>query len=157
MNKLDFLVRYMPIYVNFIFGLMTLLTLKRDFITILILLFLNETIHSQFKNEMIPAFYVWVVPEKKNVSLNDIDNDLIPSFHCQYIWFINSVMHHYISFYQIGDTFINNLVLFIIGIYVIMNKINNGTCTAMQSFLGMFLGICYGSITTKYILHLEPI
>jgi hypothetical protein len=158
MNKLDFLVRYMPIYVNFIFGLLTILSLKRDFITLLILLFLNETIHSQFKNEMIPAFYIWVVPDKKNYfsDKNQINSEFIPSFHCQYIWFINSVLNHYINFYNIGDYFINNIVLLTIGMYVVFYKMNNGS-TFVQCVLGMFLGILYGKVTTKYILHLDPV
>lgn len=136
---------------------MTILTLKKDFITIFILLYLNETIHAQFKNEMIPAFYVWVIPDKKsNKNIDIANNEFIPSFHCQYVWFIISVINHYIHYYSIGDTFLNNFVLYIIGIYVIINKMNNGN-TFIQSLLGMFLGICYGFITTKYILHLEPI
>lgn len=169
MNKLDFLVRFMPIYVNFIFGFMTLMTLKRDFITLLILLFLNETIHSQFKNEMIPAFYYWIVPEQNygsgstNKSTTncrghadrDIDAEYIPSFHCQYVWFLNIVINHYLSFYHIGDFFINNVVILFIGTYVVIHKMNDGK-TFMQSFLGVLLGICYGLITTKYILYLEP-
>lgn len=136
---------------------MTILTLKKDFITLFILLFLNETIHSQFKNEMIPAFYVWVIPDKKNAKHIDVtNNELIPSFHCQYVWFLISVINHYIYFYAIGDTFINYTVLYVIGIYVIINKMSNGN-TFIQGVLGMFLGICYGMITTKYILHLEPV
>lgn len=158
MNKFDFLIRYMPIYINFIFGLMTLITLKKDFITLLILLFLNETIHSQFKNEMIPAFYYWIIPDKKMDNQMDntqLKNEFIPSFHCQYIWFINTVVHHYTIFYNIGDYFINNLILTTMGLYVVIYKINNGS-SFTQGFLGMILGFCYGKITTKYILHLEP-
>lgn len=170
MNKLDFLIKYMPIYINFTFGLMTLITLKRDFITLLILLFLNETIHTQFKNEMIPAFYYWVVPEQDQLTLArkrksgsigskdayDASRDFFPSFHCQYVWFINSVIFHYVSFYRIGDFFINNVVLLGLGSYVVVHKMNDGK-TFIQSMLGVFLGICYGIITTKYILYLEPV
>ena len=154
----------MPIYVNFVFGFMTLLTLKRDFITLLILLFLNETVHSQFKNEMIPAFYYWIVPEQQtNNNKNspgyrqkntEINVEYIPSFHCQYVWFLNSVLYHYLSFYHIGDYFINYVVILSIGVYVVIHKMNEGK-TFTQAFLGVLMGIFYGFVTTKYILYLE--
>lgn len=157
MNKLDFLVRFMPIYMNFIFSLVTLISLKKDFITITILLFLNETVHSQFKNEMIPALYIWVVPQKKKSMNPELNDFFIPSFHCQYIWYINCVINHYIKFYKIGDHLLNQVILSTIGSYVIYNRIKTANNTMIQTLLGMFLGIFYGFITTNYILHLEPI
>lgn len=156
MNKFDFLVRFMPIYVNFLFGLVTLFTLKRDFITITVLLFLNENINSQFKNEMIPALYVWVVPPRKRPRDTVFETMFIPSFHCQYIWFINCVLNHYIKFYGIGDLTLNQFAMSLMGMYVMYNRIRTNSNTYIQTFLGMILGVCYGFVTTNYVLYLEP-
>jgi hypothetical protein len=158
MNRFDFLVRYMPIYFNFLFLLATLITMRKDFITLSILLLLNDTIHTQFKNEMIPSLYVWIIPHKKNsysyINQNEWNNILVPSFHCQYIWFINTVVSHYIKKYEIGNIGINNLLLTIIGCYVVYNRVKNANNTFIQTFIGLFLGVTYGYITIHYILHI---